>query len=65
MTHSPSTPIDGRGCNSGSDAMPSRAHGGLLEGAAFMLLCLLTRTSPDRLRDQLSPEAGPCAALGY
>ncbi|MCJ2137921.1 hypothetical protein MKK69_28395 [Methylobacterium sp. J-026] len=38
---------------------------GLLEGAAFVLLCLWTRTSPVRLRDQLSPEAGACATLGF
>lgn len=38
---------------------------GLLQGAAFVLLCLWTRTAPDRLRDQLSPEAGACATLGF
>ncbi|SDM45732.1 hypothetical protein SAMN05216360_102148 [Methylobacterium phyllostachyos] len=38
---------------------------GLLQGAAFVLLCLWTRTSPDRLRDQLSPESGTCATLGF
>lgn len=38
---------------------------GLLQGAAFVLLCLWTRTAPDRLRDQLSPEAGGCATLGF
>ncbi|WP_267355369.1 MULTISPECIES: hypothetical protein [unclassified Methylobacterium] len=38
---------------------------GLLAGAAFVLLCLWTRTAPDRLRDQLSPEAGACATLGF
>jgi hypothetical protein len=65
MTHSLSNPIDGRGFAPGSDAVPSPARGGLLEGAAFVLLCLLTRTTPDRLRDQLSPEAGPCATLGF
>lgn len=37
----------------------------LLHGAAFVLLCLWTRTAPDRLRDQLSPEAGACATLGF
>jgi hypothetical protein len=43
-------------------AAPSRA---LLHGAAFVLLCLWTRSSPDELRDQLSAEAGACAALGF
>ena len=38
---------------------------GLLEGAAFVLLCLWTRTAPERLREQLSPEAGACATLGF
>ncbi|MCJ2070664.1 hypothetical protein MKK75_18020 [Methylobacterium sp. J-030] len=38
---------------------------GLLEGAAFVLLCLWTRTTPVRLRDQLSPEVGSCATLGF
>ncbi|MCJ2088278.1 hypothetical protein MKK88_20150 [Methylobacterium sp. E-005] len=38
---------------------------GLVQGAAFVLLCLWTRTTPDRLRDQLSPEAGTCATLGF
>jgi hypothetical protein len=47
-----------------SETSPSAA-GGLLNGAAFVLLCLWTRTSPDRLRDQLSPEAGTCATLGF
>ncbi|MGU3466021.1 hypothetical protein ACLBXO_14305 [Methylobacterium sp. C33D] len=37
----------------------------LLHGAAFVLLCLWTRTAPDRLRDQLSPDAGDGAALGF
>ncbi|WP_457103985.1 hypothetical protein [Methylobacterium sp. P5_C11] len=37
----------------------------VLHGAAFVLLCLWTRTSPDRLRDQLSSEAGVCTALGF
>jgi hypothetical protein len=37
----------------------------LLNGAAFVLLCLWTRSSPDELRDQLSAEAGTCAALGF
>ena len=41
------------------------AGGGLLQSAAFVLLCLWTRTSPDRLRDQLSPETGACATLGF
>jgi hypothetical protein len=41
------------------------APGSLLHGAAFVLLCLWTRTSPERLRDQLSPEAGACATLGF
>ncbi|MEL6063736.1 MULTISPECIES: hypothetical protein [unclassified Methylobacterium] len=45
-----------------SAADPAR---GLLEGAAFVLLCLWTRTAPDRLRDQLSPEAGACTTLGF
>jgi len=44
---------------------PSAPANGLLQGAAFVLLCLWTRTSPDRLRDQLSPEAGSCATLGF
>jgi hypothetical protein len=39
--------------------------GALLHGAAFVLLCLWTRTSPDRLRDQLDAEAGACSALGF
>ncbi|QGY05281.1 hypothetical protein MMSR116_27815 [Methylobacterium mesophilicum SR1.6/6] len=65
MTHIPSKPIDGRAFAPGSTAMSLPAGGGLLEGAAFVLLCLLTRTTPDRLRDQLSPEAGPCATLGF
>ena len=43
-------------------AGPSRT---LLQGAAFVLLCLWTRNSPDQLRDQLSGEAGACAALGF
>ena len=38
---------------------------GLLQGAAFVLLCLWNRTSPDRLRDQLSPEGGTCTTLGF
>jgi hypothetical protein len=38
---------------------------GMLHGAAFVLLCLWTRTSPERLRDQLRPEAGACATLGF
>ncbi|MBP1179045.1 hypothetical protein [Methylobacterium sp. PvR107] len=37
----------------------------LLQGAAFVLLCLWTRSSPDQLRDQLSAEAGACAAFGF
>ncbi|QEE38021.1 hypothetical protein FV242_04100 [Methylobacterium sp. WL64] len=41
------------------------ASGALLHGAAFVLLCLWTRTSPDRLRDQLAAEAGACSALGF
>lgn len=43
----------------------SDASRGLLQGAAFVLLCLWTRTAPDRLRDQLSPEAGGCTTLGF
>jgi hypothetical protein len=43
-------------------AAPSRT---LLHGAAFVLLCLWTRTAPDRLRDQLTPEAGACGTLGF
>ena len=37
----------------------------LLHGAAFVILCLWTRTAPERLRDQLSPEAETCGALGF
>lgn len=44
---------------------PSLAAEGILHGAAFVLLCLWTRTSPDRLRSALSPEGGACATLGY
>ncbi|SFL80668.1 hypothetical protein [Methylobacterium pseudosasicola] len=47
----------------GSPYVP--AKGALLHGAAFVLLCLWTRTSPDRLRDQLDAEAGACSALGF
>ncbi|TXN72541.1 hypothetical protein FV228_09480 [Methylobacterium sp. WL18] len=47
----------------GSPYVP--ASGSLLHGAAFVLLCLWTRTSPDRLRDQLATEAGACSALGF
>ncbi|MCJ2123253.1 hypothetical protein [Methylobacterium sp. J-077] len=47
----------------GSPYVP--ATGALLHGAAFVLLCLWTRTSPDRLRDQLDAEAGACSALGF
>jgi hypothetical protein len=43
-------------------AAPSRT---LLQGAAFVLLCLWTRSSPDQLRDQLTAEDGACAALGF
>ncbi|MDP4002602.1 hypothetical protein [Methylobacterium sp. NEAU K] len=50
----------------GSDGTPYVASAGaLLHGAAFVLLCLWTRTSPDDLRDQLSAEAGACSALGF
>ena len=45
-----------------STAIPAT---GLLQGAAFVLLCLWNRTSPERLRDQLSPGAGTCATLGF
>ncbi len=49
-----------------TDAPPAAdSTSGLLQGAAFVLLCLWTRTSPVRLRDQLSPEAGACATLGF
>jgi hypothetical protein len=44
---------------------PALASRTLLNGAAFVLLCLWTRSSPDELRDQLSAEAGTCAALGF
>ncbi|MHB2206859.1 hypothetical protein [Methylobacterium sp. CM6257] len=37
----------------------------LLQGAAFVLLCLWTRTAPEQLRDQLSPGAGACTTLGF
>ncbi|MCJ2139704.1 hypothetical protein [Methylobacterium sp. E-066] len=47
----------------GSPYVP--ATGALLHGAAFVLLCLWTRTTPDRLRDQLDAEAGACSALGF
>ncbi|MDQ0541194.1 hypothetical protein QO001_000102 [Methylobacterium brachiatum] len=47
----------------GSPYVP--ATGALLHGAAFVLLCLWTRTSPDRLRDQLDPGADSCSALGF
>ncbi|KNY23600.1 hypothetical protein [Methylobacterium sp. ARG-1] len=47
----------------GSPYVP--ATGALLHGAAFVLLCLWTRTAPDRLRDQLDPEADSCSALGF
>ncbi|MGH1572619.1 hypothetical protein ACRAWG_20535 [Methylobacterium sp. P31] len=43
-------------------AAPTR---NLLHGAAFVLLCLWTRTAPDRLRNQLTTEAGACATLGF
>lgn len=43
----------------------SAASQTLLQGAAFVLLCLWTRTSPDRMRDQLSSETGACSPLGY
>ncbi|MBE7199323.1 MAG: hypothetical protein INR70_16195 [Parafilimonas terrae] len=46
-------------------ASSSTAGGGLLEGAAFVLLCFWTRTSPDRLRSQLTPDTGACAPRGY
>ena len=59
MTQNVSTSIESRGTN------PDSAGGGLLQGAAFALLCLWTLTSPDRLRDQLSPGTGGCAALGF
>ncbi|WP_342105915.1 hypothetical protein [Methylobacterium sp. SI9] len=51
----------------GTTRSPSATHStrGLLQGAAFVLLCLWTRTAPDRLRDQLSSEAGGCATLGF
>ena len=47
----------------GSPTVP--ATGTLLHGAAFVLLCLWTRTTPDRLRDQLAAESGACSALGF
>ncbi|GJE12537.1 MULTISPECIES: hypothetical protein [Methylobacterium] len=61
MTDTPSNPIHPHAA--GADR--ATAGGGLLQGAAFVLLCLWTRTSPVRLRDQLSPETGASAALGY
>ncbi|MCJ2049320.1 hypothetical protein [Methylobacterium sp. J-070] len=62
MTHDP---IDRTDLAPTEGAVPARVGGGLLQGAAFVLLCLWTRTSPIRLRDQLSPEAGACATLGF
>lgn len=61
MTPRPSSPIIAH--KAGTE--PAVAGGGLLQSAAFVLLCLWTRTSPDRLRDQLSPETGACATLGF
>ena len=60
MTKRPSNPIAADA--TGAD---HAVAGGLLQGAAFVLLCLWTLTSPDRLRDQLSPETGACATLGF
>ena len=59
----PSGAAPGRRDGSGS---PSFAPAGtLLHGAAFVLLCLWTRTSPDSLRDQLAADADACPALGF
>ena len=49
----------------GSGRVSSSTGGSLLEGVAFVLLCVWTRTSPDRLRNQLTPDTGACAPLGY
>ncbi|MEE7447351.1 hypothetical protein MRF4_05745 [Methylobacterium radiotolerans] len=67
MTHL-ATPLTGTAPESARDrstAADRSAPHTLLHGAAFVLLCLWTRTAPDRLRDQLSPEAGGCATLGF
>ena len=67
MTH-PAKPLTGAVPGSAPDRRAAADHSGphaLLHGAAFVLLCLWTRTAPERLRDQLSPDAGDGAALGF
>ena len=70
MTHSPTLKAvaDTNSAQSQRDGVGSPdvpVTGTLLHGAAFVLLCLWTRTSPDRLRDQLNAEGGACALLGF
>ena len=62
------TPLTGTVPGSAQDRRTATDHAApqsLLHGAAFVLLCLWTRTAPERLRDQLSPGDGDGAALGF
>ncbi|WCS25883.1 hypothetical protein LOK46_03330 [Methylobacterium sp. NMS14P] len=67
MTHL-ATPLTGTVRGSARAQRTAADHSApqsLLQGAAFVLLCLWTRTAPERLRDQLAPEAGDGATLGF